>query len=310
MANLTLLDLAKRNNSDATIGIVESMIQSNPILTGLPFRSIPGISINYSRRTALPSVGFRAFNEGVATTKSVIEQKTIETKILNARSTIDTALAESDPRGVDAARAEEAAGHLAAMGNKFDYTCFYGVGSTTPREFDGLSTILNSTAVSTYSTLTGASGSIGSIYAIAFTNAVDQTGSIKGVEGLLANGEMPRSRDLGVQLISDGTNDYTAYTTDFEARMGFAIYDTRSVARLAGISTSVTPTAANINAMITSMRPFKPSALIMPAGVYNIVMALKTSLYYSPADTDLFGTVETWAGIPLLIADNLTMTET
>lgn len=315
MAKVTLLDLAKRSGNDATVGLVESMSQANTLLSMLPFRGINGTSFSYGRRTGLPTVSFTGFNEGVAATKSTIEQVTFETKIIKGRSIVDKLLAEADPRGVGALRAEEDAGFAAAMSNTYNSKVYYGANKTTAREFDGLSTILS--ALVSGGNVIGAGGSTGSsIYAVSFQDALTAQGRRKGVEGVIANNasKVVNAVDMGLtyQLDAGGSNSFLAYTTEFEWQPGFVVYDTQSVGRLANIDSSHKPTISLLNQLITGMFPFTPSAFFCSKVVYGYIQDLKGSTWvtgFGSSSSDLFSRVLTFNNIPVFIDENISDSE-
>lgn len=305
---LTLLDLAKRSGNDPQVGVVESMIQSNALLQTLPFRSINGIAFNYAQRKGLPTVSFRGYNQGVSASKSVIQQILIETKNIGGRSQVDKLLAEADPRGVSAVRAEEDAGFVAAMGNMYNLKAYYGAPVTNKLEFEGVNTTLNALG----GTAIGAGGSTGSsIYAFAFADAVSPQGRMRGVEGILGNGKNISMVDMGLYYATDlDSNNYLAYTTEFEFAPGFAVYDTRSIGRIANIDATHKPTVSLFNQLITAMFPFVPSIFTCSKTTFNYVQDLKgTTIQNVTVGTNLFERVTTFNGIPILIDENITNTE-
>lgn len=316
MAKLTLLDLAKRTGNDAVVGTVESMSQSNTLLSMMPFRGIPGTSMTYARRVGLPTVGFTGYNEGIAASKSIVEQITFETKIIKGSSTVDKLLAEADPRGIGALRAEEDAGFAAAISNLFNSKCYYGNNTTTAREFDGLVKILPSLV--TGGNVVGAGGSTGSsIYAFSFKDANTLQGRRRGVEGVIANGgsSVINVQDMGLQKITDagGTNQYWAYETSYEWLPGFVVYDTQSVGRIANIDSTHKPTISLFNQLITGMHPFVPDVFLCSKQTFNWIQDLKGTTWVSGfgnSSSDLFTRVLTFSGIPIMIDENISDSET
>ena len=143
MAKITLIDVAKRTGNDATVGIVEAMSQANPFFQLAPTKSIRGNMFKYQVRSALGTAGFRAFNAGVAGTKSVIRDVVVECKPMLGISEVDKALAEASPDGVAAFRMSEDMGFISALANTFNAKAYYGSSSTTAAEIDGVGTVLS-----------------------------------------------------------------------------------------------------------------------------------------------------------------------
>lgn len=309
MAKLTLLDIAKRSGNDPQVGIVESMVQTNALLNNMPFKEINGISYKFARRKGLPTVGFRGYNQGIDASKSIVEQILIEAKNIGGRSQVDKLLAEADPRGVTVVRSEEDAGFVAAMGNLFNSKAYYGNSKTTLNEFDGVATILSSIS----GTAIGAGGSTGSsIYAFAFGDANSPQGRMKGVEGVLGNAKNITALDMGLQYALDAdSKQFLAYTTEFEFAPGLAVYDTRSIGRLANIDSTHKPTITLLNQLMTAMYPFVPSVFTCSKVTFNYIQELKgTSIADVTVGTNLYTRVLSFNGVPILIDENIKDDET
>ena len=86
MAMLNLLDIAKRNGSDAIVGMVEEATKAHPELSGGAARTIKGLNYKTRVRTSLPTVGFRNMGEGTASTVGRVENRLVETFVMNPRA--------------------------------------------------------------------------------------------------------------------------------------------------------------------------------------------------------------------------------
>ena len=315
MAKITLIDVAKRTGNDATVGIVEAMSQANPFFQLAPTKSIRGNMFKYQVRSALGTAGFRAFNAGVAGTKSLIRDVVVECKPMLGISEVDKALAEASPDGVAAFRMSEDMGFISALANTFNAKAYYGSSSTTAAEIDGVGTVLSTLGGSCI----GAGGSTAtaetSMYFWSFSDANTVQGKLPGVQVVLANGMLPSATDLGIQLTLDsgGTNKYPAYQTIFEFTPGLAIYDSRSVGRLCNIDATHLPTVALMNQVITAMFPYNVDLITCSKTVYNYVQGLKgTSAFQQTApyeSSEIFKRATTFNGIPILIDENIVATE-
>lgn len=312
MAKLTLLDLAKRSGNDASIGIVESMGQLNAFWKMAPTRAISGMMYKHARRKSLPTVSFRGTNQGVVPSKSVIENVVVECKNIFGASEVDKALADGYKDGARAFRAIEDSGFIAAAANTFNSKVYYGNSATTAAEIDGIGTML-STLGGTCINATGSSGS--SMYFFSFTDAVGVEGRLPGVEVPLGNGMLPTATDIGVQLVYESlstTAKYPAYTTIFEFCPGLAVYDTRSIGRLANITANALPTVALINQVITAMAPYNVDLITCNKTVFNYVQTLKGSSAFqqTPGGDDIFKRATMFNGIPIMIDENIASSET
>lgn len=318
MAKLTLLDVAKRSGNDIQIGIVESLTQNNALLEYLPFRSIQGTSFKYSRRVSLPTVSFMGLNQGVADSKSIIEQIMAETKIIGGRSKISKLVAELHQGGVPVARSEEASGFISAMGNLYNSKVYYGDSTTNGSEFDGIKKTHGAIGSSVISAAGSTSNVQTSIYAFATADATSIQGRRAGVQGIVSNNTEIQALDMGLQydVDSGGTNKLLHYITEFVWQPGFIIYDNLSVGRLANINVSTDskpPTLALLNELVTSMYPYTPSFFTCSKAVFNYLQNIKgisSPVFADPAaGQNLFSRIKMFDGIPIYIDENITATE-
>lgn len=311
MANLHLVDVAKRSGNDPAVPLIESMAQSNALLQRLPFKSIVGNNYKVKKRTGLGAAVTRMYNEGITPTKSLVEDYIYTTYLYNDRSTVDVDLADNAPEGAVALRQEEDISHLAAISNLFNYHCFYGNNQTSQTQPDGIATILSSTAFSTVKAGTGASGSSTSIYFVSFRDAVTQQGIMKGVQGVVTSGKELSAEDMGKVYFpdADGTKQLQWYTTEFKAQYGFAIYDTRSVGRYMGLTSTIAPSTTNMDAIITAMLPFQADAIFVNKTGLNLIKGLKSTITYLPAEREIKLSPASYDGIPVFLDENISDTE-
>lgn len=145
MPRTTLLDIAKANAADSTVGLIEEVITTHPELTLGHARTIRGINYETLVRTALPSgSSFRSGNDGVDPSKSSYENRLVETYIFDRRWEADKAIADRYEDGAEAYIAMEAIGQLKKgmvdLGAQFYYgqTAAYG---GDPSAFHGMLTM-------------------------------------------------------------------------------------------------------------------------------------------------------------------------
>lgn len=318
MAKLTLIDLAKRTGNDATIGIVESMSQMNAFWSKVPAREVNQSMFKYQRRTGLPTVGFRALNAGVTPGKSVIADVIVECKDMLGVSEVDKSIADRAPEGKASFIAKENSGFVAAGANTFNSKIYYGNSATTGAEIDGVGTILG-TIGGTCISMAGATASVQtSMYFWSFTDAVGTTGRLPGVDVPYFGG-LPSMYDMGLQMVyqtGSTTAKYPAYTSIFEFKPGFAVYDVRSVGRLCNIQTAATatpPTVAKINQVLTQMFPYTCDLITCNKATYDSIQGLKgTSAFQQTApyeSSDVFKRATMFNGIPIMIDESITQTE-
>jgi len=319
----TLIDLAKARGNDAQVGIVQALTHDNPILRLAPAKPIAGLMYKYRRDSFLPDVAFRGANQGVASSARKTEQIVVETKIISGLSKVDKVVANAYPAGALAYRVEQDEGFVSSMGNKFNYTAYYGSQATNSLEFNGLANILNvkSGSANGFNTCVSAGGSGAdaqtSIYFWSFKPAnVIGYGNLPGVEMPLGNGMLPEGEDLGTLLVDDADGlQFPAMVTAYTFQPGLAVYDTRSIGRLCNITSSAPPTATLINSIITQMYPYKPDLMTMSKATFSLMQNMKStanSYFYipnMPANQDLFERANFFSGIPFMIDENILDTE-
>jgi hypothetical protein len=139
MANLTLMDWTKRVDPDGTSPIIANLLsQTNSILQDATYvaGNLPtGHRVTIS--TGLPTVYYRALNEGIPTSKATTAQVDESCSILECRSEVDIDLAMLNGNTAEF-RLGEARMFIEAMNQKQATEMFYGNPATNPRAYLGL----------------------------------------------------------------------------------------------------------------------------------------------------------------------------
>lgn len=124
--SLTLLDLAKRTNSDPVIGLIEENLVFAPEFITLPVRPIPGTIYKATLRTALPTGGFRGANEGIALTSSSYEQKDVPCFFFDVQMQVDEAIVKGDDRAIGDVLTDESSGAVEGAMISIGSQIYYG----------------------------------------------------------------------------------------------------------------------------------------------------------------------------------------
>jgi hypothetical protein len=167
MPTLTLLDVAKMNGNDKTVGLIEENVSFAPELSVFPVLQKKGTSYTTYKRTGLPTVGFRDANSGVTATKSTFAKQLHQMYILAGRVEVDKAVGTAFEDGLSAYEMIETNGVAKATLMELGQQIWYGV-SNEAKGFPGLKSLLpkggDITVDATGSTATTAS----SLYAVKF----------------------------------------------------------------------------------------------------------------------------------------------
>lgn len=126
---LTLLDLAKRTNSDPVIGLIEENLKFAPEFVTLPVRPVPGTLYKATLRTAVPTGGFRGANEGIALSSSVYEQKDVPCFFFDVQMQVDEAIVKGDDREIGDVLTDESSGAVEGAMISIGSQVYYGTTS-------------------------------------------------------------------------------------------------------------------------------------------------------------------------------------
>jgi hypothetical protein len=254
----TLLDLTQRLDPKGALArIGEVLTTRSPFLQRLPWmeaNSKDGHLV--TRRTALPSLQWRRYNEGIKPSKSRTGQFTETCGMLEGISKVDVALAKrnGDPA---AFRASEDIAFVQSYSRYLEEAFFYSNSKTAPNQIMGLSPRLDALSGIEYASQVidfaegAASGNdCSSIWLIGFGE--------KKVYGIYPEGSKAglTMTDLGENLEDDGTGkEFLAYRTHFKWDCGLVVEDARYVVRIANIDANVVSDtgSALIRAMIKAV---------------------------------------------------------
>ena len=234
--NLTLADWAKRTDPDGrTPVIAELLSQSNEILEDCVFKegNLP-TGERVVIRTGLPTVYWRALNQGIPNSKSTTAQVDEACGMLEARSEVDKDLAMLNGNTAQFRLSEDTA-FLEAMNQTQATTMFYGNPAIEPKSFLGLAARYSSLSASNGQNILDAGGSGSdntSVYLVVWGDNTVYCPFPKGSKAGLIH------EDLGEQTVYSGDNRLQAYATRYQWKNGLVVKDWRYVVRIANIDIS------------------------------------------------------------------------
>lgn len=234
---LTLADWAKRIDPDGKVPtIAELLSQSNEILEDCVFMegNLP-TGHRSVIRTGLPTVYWRAINQGIPTSKSTTAQVDEACGMLEAYSEVDKDLAELNGNTGQFRLSEDTA-FLEAMNQTQAQTLFYGNPGTDAKQFLGLATRYSSTSAGNGQNILSAGGAGSdntSIYLVVWGENTVFCPFPKGSKAGLNH------EDLGLNTVWDSAGArYQAYRTHYQWKNGLVVKDWRYVVRIANIDVS------------------------------------------------------------------------
>ncbi len=275
-SNLTLADWAKRSDPDGRVPIVAELLsQSNEILDDCVFKegNLP-TGERVIIRTGLPSVYFRALNQGIPGSKSTTAQVDEACAILEARSEVDKDLAMLNGNTAQFRLSEDTA-FLEAMNQTQAETMFYGNPGTDPKKFLGLAPRYGDLSADNAVNILDAGGSgsdNASVYLVVWGDQTVYCPFPKGSKAGLTH------EDLGEQTVynSDGTR-LQAFATRYQWKNGLVVKDWRYVVRICNIDISDLLASANTQTAAASTNLVK----LMARALYRIPnMAMGRAAFY------------------------------
>jgi hypothetical protein len=134
---ITLSEAAKLSQSYLQKGVLETFVQSSPVLDRLPFMTIQGNSYAYNEEGTLPGVAFRAVTGSYTESTGTVNQKSESLVITGGDADVDKFIVQT--RGdVNDQRAVQTALKVKALSYQFQDTFFNGDVAVDALSFDGL----------------------------------------------------------------------------------------------------------------------------------------------------------------------------
>ncbi|MDF1565794.1 MAG: hypothetical protein P1V51_22355 [Deltaproteobacteria bacterium] len=301
--NPTIADWVKFiDPKGAPARVVEKLAQENPLVEIMTAKegNLP-TGHRVSARNALPSLGWREINGGVAPSKSRRETIDESCGILQGYSQVD-----------------EDRGFMQAMANEVETGFAYFSTSVTPSKFHGLIPRLD--ALSDAQVVAGDPSPSGAdqasillcVFAPDTVYSVFPNGSSAGIT----------HEDRGLQTIDDGSGGkYDAWVTKWKWKIGLVVENKNYIARACNIDVSQLKADASsgtdlldlltvLHDTVKSTRVGRP-AYFMPKSVKTMVQRQAQKKQSNLLDwIDRGGQqVATWLGIPMYVSDGMTTSE-
>lgn len=316
MANLTMLDVAKLTGNDPVVGLIEENIKYSPEVGLFPFRTIRGTSYKTGIRTGLPTVAFRAANEGQTPSKSTFRQMLIEAFIAGGQIEVDKAVADANEDGAAALQAIEASGVMQAAMRTIGSQIWYGV-TNDAKGFPGLkaATPFGGTTAAGDALTVDAVGTTAttasSVYMVKF--------GLKDVTLIGGNNKAWQLDEFTVQqIVAANSGKMTAYVAGLTAWIGLQVGNENAVRRLANVTADSTKTCTD--AKLTSLLAtfpvgHVPDAIFMSRRSRSQLQASRTVTLQGQGTTrpnqELVAPIPTsFEGIPIVATDSILNTDT
>ena len=142
---LTLAEAAKLSNDMLLQGVVETIVKDSPVLQEMPFVEIAGNGLTYNQEKTLPGIDFYDVGDTWVESTPTFEQETAQLRIMGGDADVDNFLksTRSNLQDLEAAVVELKA---KALKDKFDEIFIYGDATASPKQFDGLRNLIDTTS--------------------------------------------------------------------------------------------------------------------------------------------------------------------
>lgn len=305
---LTLLDVAKRRETDATIGLVEDIATYAPELATIGGRLVAGTHYRARVRTALKSNGaFRSANEGLNVGSSTYEQKRFDCYYFDSQIRVDEAVLKSATADGDSPEmllADEASGAVKASMISLGAQFYTGT-TADAKGFPGLTSFLNT------SQDINASGSGNTVWLI---NA-----SLQGIHFIWGNNNGLVMGDWSRQALLDSSSkQYFGMVNNLSGYIGLSCASKYAVGRVKNVDSTHAATDALIAECIAAFPVgFKPNLILMnrSAALYlqkarsftSVTNAAPGRGRESATGSDVFAAHPTESnGLPIVVTDSIT----
>lgn len=234
--NLTLADWAKRTDPEGNVPVVAELLsQTNEILTDCVWKeSNMPTGERVVIRTGLPTVYWRALNQGIPSSKSTTRQVDESCAIMEARSIIDKEVAMLNGNTSQFRLSEDTA-FIESMNQTQASTMFYGNPAQDPKQYLGLAARYSSlTAANKENIITcGGSGTDQtSIWLVCWGDNTVYGTFPKGSKAGLSHQDLGEITDYSTGL------QMQAYSTLYQWKCGLVVKDWRYAVRIANIEVS------------------------------------------------------------------------
>ncbi|MFF1723065.1 major capsid protein [Streptomyces sviceus] len=133
----TLAESAKLSQDDLQRGVIETFVQTSPILDRIPMTEVNGTHFAYNEEATLPGVAFRAVNEAYTESTGTVNQRIENLVILGGDADVDRFIVKTRA-DLNDQRAIQSQLKVKAASIKFSDTFFNGDTAVDPKSFDGL----------------------------------------------------------------------------------------------------------------------------------------------------------------------------
>ena len=302
--------LINQYNSEDAIMLSNTIVGRYGLLTvGTYYTANKQLAHTYTNYATLPTAGIRSLADGVA--RSTVSGSTVTKNLtlFNVNGAWDQAFVGTD---LDAHYNRHAPLYFNSLAQLAQKSFIYGTNATFGNTgYTGLGLHQYVTSSGTNTQIGGTSAAT-SIFAVRFSPFEDMDGAAIVVDPL-TNGGMFYTNDWTTPIeIAGSTGPFMGYSMHFNMNGTILLPGTDNVAALRGINASNLPTVAQVNSMLDTVKADQNTVIFVNRYGASVlgVLGKDGNLSMAPNQFGYSNQIYTWNGIPIVLTDTITNTET
>lgn len=224
---LTLVEAAKLSTNQLRRGVIESMVESYPLLEVLPWIDVTGNAFQYTREGVLSGAQFRAVNEAYTESTGTVVNVITPLAIMGGDADVDKYIVRTRGGAVEDHRAVQTALKAKAVRRLFANAFVNGNSGVDAKQFDGLNALLTGTVQEIDAATNGLSiRGADDAARQTFFDAIDALlAAVPGANALLMNSNALGAIRSSARRLTIGNQTKTDFGTPVFTYAGVALID-------------------------------------------------------------------------------------
>lgn len=180
---ITLAEAVKYSNDDLQRGVVQTIVETNPMLRVLPFENVDGNAYAYVVEATMPAAGFYDVGDTIFEGTQTVNRGSVVLKRLYRDADVDKFILQTNSGEAANIRAEALRSASKSLSSLFSDTVFNGDTAVNAKAFDGLTKQLDGTAQELATGANGVNVFLDDATRNAFLDQLDQAIALVDGEG-------------------------------------------------------------------------------------------------------------------------------
>lgn len=307
----SIAQLINQYNSEDAIMLSNAVMKNYGLLqTATYYTANKQLAHYYTNYATLPTAGIRTLADGVAASTVSGSSATFTLTLFNANGAWDQAFVGKD---LDTFYNRQAPLYFNAVAALAEKSFIYGTNATfgnTGYSGLGLHQYVTSSGTNIQA---GGTASATSIFAVRFSPFEDMDGAALVVDPLTNGGLFYVNENWTQPVnIAGATGPFMGHTMHFNMNGGLLLPGTNNVSAVRGINAANQPTVAQINSMLDNVKADSNTVIYCNRYGASVlgVLGKDGNLSMAPNEFGYSNQIYTWNGIPVVITDTITNTQT